>query len=109
MQIEATEVIWLEQHELSLPELSELSGLPKTLLEQLMDSGAIAPVARRRDQEVRFGAAALHVARTARRLQTDFELDMDALTLALGLLDRIAELEAQIQALRARLPQGAQP
>jgi hypothetical protein len=34
---------------------------------------------------------------------------MDALTLALGLLDRIAELEAQIQALRARLPQGAQP
>jgi hypothetical protein len=29
MRIEATEVLWFEQHVLSLPELAELSGLPQ--------------------------------------------------------------------------------
>jgi hypothetical protein len=31
MRLEVTEVLWFEQHELSLPELAELSGLPLAL------------------------------------------------------------------------------
>jgi chaperone modulatory protein CbpM len=104
MRIESTEVLWLEQHVLSLPELAELSGLPRAVLEELLDYGAIAPL-EPAATDVRFGAAALQAARTARRLQADFELDIQALALALSLLDRVAHLEAQIQELRAKLPQ----
>jgi hypothetical protein len=104
MRIESTEVLWFEQHVLSLPELAELSGLPREVLEQLLDCGAIVPL-EPGGMDTRFGAAALRTARTARRLQSDFELDIQALALALGLLDRVAELEAQLRELRAKLPQ----
>jgi len=101
---ESTEVIWFEQHVLSLPELAELSGLPAPVLEELLDCGAIAPLDPVSSQ-LQFGAVALRTARTARRLRSDFELDIEALALALSLLDRVAQLEAQVQELRAKLPQ----
>jgi chaperone modulatory protein CbpM len=104
MHIEATEVLWFEQHVLSLSELAELSGLPTTMLEELLDCGAIAPLEPGM-REIRFGASALRIARSARRLQADFELDLQGLALALRLLERVTELEAQMRALRARLPQ----
>ena len=106
MQIEVTEVLWFEQHELSMPELAELSGLQMTLAEELLDCGAIAPLELRRARaDLRFGSAALRAARAARRLRSDFELDLQALVLALGLLERVADLEAQLRELRARQPQ----
>jgi chaperone modulatory protein CbpM len=104
MRIETTEVMWFEQHELSLPELADLSGLPQQVLGELLDCGAIEPLGRQAGSETRFGAAALQAARTARRLQADFELDVQGLVLALRLLERVAELETQLQSLRARLP-----
>ena len=103
MHFEATEMIWFEQHVLSLSELEQLSGLPRSLLAELLDCGAIAPL-EGDAAELRFGAAALRTARAARRLRADFELDLQALVLALGLLDRVAELEAQLRELRARVP-----
>jgi hypothetical protein len=106
MQLEITEVLWFEQHELSLPELAELSGLPLTLVEDLLDCGAIAPLDLRTARaDLRFGSLALRTARAAVRLRSDFELDVQALVLALGLLDRVADLEAQLRELRARQPQ----
>jgi chaperone modulatory protein CbpM len=107
MRIEATEVLWLDQHVLSLPELAELSGLPQAVLEELLDCGAITALetADPAGPDARFGAAALRAARTARRLRTDFELDVQALIVALSLLDRVAELEARLRELRARQPQ----
>ena len=106
MQLEVTEVLWFEQHELSLSELAELSGLPLGLAEELLDCGAIAPLELRRTRtELRFGSAALRTARAAGRLRADFELDVQALVLALGLLERVADLEAQVRDLRARQPQ----
>ena len=106
MQLEVTEVLWFEQHELSLPELAELSGLPPALLEELLDCGAIAPLKLQRVRtELRFGSAALRTARAAGRLRADFELDLQSLVLALGLLERVADLEAQLRELRARQPQ----
>jgi hypothetical protein len=104
MRIDASEVLWFEQHELSLRELEELSGLPHRLIVELLECGAIAPLAAA-GTEARFGAAALRTARTAGRLRADFELNVEALVLALGLLERVADLEAQLRELRARQPQ----
>jgi hypothetical protein len=104
MRVEASEVLWLEQHELSLAELEELSGLPSRVILELLDCGAIAPLDAA-GREARFGAAALRAARTAGRLRADFELDVQALVVALGLLERVAELEAQLRELRAQHPQ----
>jgi chaperone modulatory protein CbpM len=108
MPIESMEVLWFEQHELSLSELAGLSGLPLAVLEELLDCGAITPI-ESPGFEARFGAAALRAARAARRLRSDFELDIQALGLALSLLDRVAELEAQLRELRAKLPQRYPP
>lgn len=103
MRVELTEMLWLEEHELSSSELAALSGLSPELLGELVRCGAVAPL----DESVpepRFGAAALRTVRTARRLQDELELDAPALMFALGLLDRIDALEAQLRQLRAKLP-----
>jgi chaperone modulatory protein CbpM len=103
MRIELTEMLWFEEHAVTLPELSDLCALPMTLLEELVGAGAIIPLASD-VAPVRFGGKALTAARAARRLHRDFELDSSALVVALGLLERVRELEEEVEALRARLP-----
>jgi chaperone modulatory protein CbpM len=105
MKLELTEVCWLDaQQELTLAELAALSGLSEAELRELADYGAIVP----RDPQAEplmFGADCLVTARTACRLRADFELDMPGLALALALLGRIRNLEAQLHALSAMLPE----
>lgn len=103
MRIELNEVIWTEEQILSFDELAELSGLPSALLAELVHGGGIVPLVPD-EPEPRYGAAALAAARHARQLQEDFELDVSALLLVLGLCDRVAELEARLRELQARLP-----
>lgn len=107
MRVELTQVHWLDQHhELSLLELVELSGLLEADLRELVDVGAMVPV----DPDATpwtFRADCIATARTARRLRADFELDAQGLALALRLLDRIRDLEAQLCDLRAQLPRRA--
>jgi chaperone modulatory protein CbpM len=103
MRVELTEMIWVDEHVVSLPELAELTGLPVGMLEELVSAGAIEPIDAA-SAEPRFGAAALSAARHASRLREDFDLDAQALPLVLGLLDRIDGLEQQLRSLRARLP-----
>ena len=103
MRIELTEMLWFEEHVISLPELAELSGLPRELLEELVRCGAIAPLDSS-EREPRFGASALVAARNARRLRTDFELDLPALLLVLGLLERVNELGGRVRELQAKSP-----
>lgn len=103
MRVELSQMLWFEEHAVSLSELAELTGLPGGVLEELVSLGAIAPIDAS-SAEPRFGASALSAARHARRLHEDFDLDPQALPLVLGLLDRIDALEQQLQALRARLP-----
>jgi len=103
MRIELTEMVWLEDHVLSLPRLAVISGLPPELLEELVSCGAIMPIDASMP-ELRFGSAALRAARHARRLRADFELDTQALLYAMGLLDRIQALELQLAEIKAKLP-----
>jgi chaperone modulatory protein CbpM len=96
-------VLWFEEHSVTLPELSELCALPLALLQELVGSGAIVPL-EAGEAELRFGGQALSAARTAQRLRDAFELDAAGLLLALGLLDRVSDLERELRALRARVP-----
>lgn len=104
MQIDATEATWLEsKREFSLAELAELSGLPEALLRELVEYGALAPLDPRAAQWT-FSASLVVAVRTARRLREDLELEPQALALALTLVERIRELEAELCQARAQLP-----
>jgi len=104
MRIELTELVWLEEHsDLTLAELSELSGFTEEELRELEACGAIAPVDRA-EPDPRFTARGLVAAGKARRLRDDFELDAQGLAVALALLERIGALEDELRELRAQLP-----
>jgi chaperone modulatory protein CbpM len=104
MRVELTEVAWLDEtHELSLAELAQLSGLSETELRDLVDFGAITPIDPSAAQRT-FHARHVVAARVARRLRHDFELDVQGLAVALTLLERVHDLEAQLRELRAQMP-----
>ena len=98
--------MWLhEQHELLLEELCELSGLSEAELRELVDYGVLAPIDSHA-QHWTFSADRLIVARSARRLRKDFDLDPHGVALAVTLLERVRDLEAELRDLRAKLPGG---
>ncbi len=106
MRVELGELTWLDEHrELTLAELSELSGLSEAELRELEDCGAIAPADPTAVTQT-FGAQCIVIARTAFRLRHDFELDERGLAVALALIDRVRELEAELRSLSAQLPRG---
>jgi chaperone modulatory protein CbpM len=101
---EYSEALWPDEREtLPLRALAELSGLSEDELLELIDCGALAPFSEGSGQHT-FSAVSITVARTARRLRDDFELDPHGVAVLLAYVERIRELEAQLRALRARLP-----
>jgi chaperone modulatory protein CbpM len=104
MRVELTEALWLEEHhELSLFDLAESSGLEEAELHDLVDCGAIVPV----DPHaltLTFHAEAIVAAKTAARLRQAFELDAHSLALAMMLLERVHDLETQLNRLQAQVP-----
>jgi chaperone modulatory protein CbpM len=102
--VEITETLWLDERgSVTLIELSQCSGLTESELRELVDMGALEPV----DEDApqwSFGSRCIVAARAACRLRDDFELDTSGLAVALSLLERIEELEAEVQRVRARLP-----
>jgi chaperone modulatory protein CbpM len=106
MKINGTERIWLnEQAICSARNLAEVSGLSNEELGDLIENGVIAPVDANA-QPMSFPLRYIVVASTARRLRDDFELDPHGVTLAMTLMQRIAELEMELNAVRARLGHG---
>lgn len=106
MNIEIAQAVWMEDHApLSMEELAAAAGLPAGLLREIVDSGAIAPTGGTRSQQ-RFTGECIAAVQVARRLHADFELDANGIALALTLLQRIHELEAQLGRLRTQLPGG---
>jgi len=89
-----------ERGEVSFAQLIEYSGLPEGEVRELVAYGALVP----HDPGAAswsFDASALSIARTARRLRRDFELDANAVSLLLSYVERIRDLEGQLRALRA--------
>jgi chaperone modulatory protein CbpM len=104
MKIELTEAVWLEERGVvSLRELAESSGLSEPELEDLVALGAIEPVDPDA-QQWNFAAGCIISARAACRLRDDFELDVQGLALVMSLLDRVEELETELQRLHAHVP-----
>lgn len=93
---------------LTLEELVELSGLSSELLIKLVDYGALAPVEpqqQARPGQLRFTSDCVVAVRTASRLREDFDLDANAISVALMLIERIHELEARLRELQCQFPQ----
>lgn len=99
MNIEHSELIWLdEQHEVTLDELVELSGLSRQELHQLVESGALIPNNQAADTW-HFSSHCIVSIRTLSRLKQDFELEQNALGLLLVFLERIRKLEFELREL----------
>ncbi|WP_211451063.1 chaperone modulator CbpM [Collimonas antrihumi] len=98
------EAVWLNDIALcSLDELAEFSGLSHDELADLVEIGAIEPDRSAAPAHV-FRAQTIVLARTARRLRDDFELDIHGVAMALNLLQKIHALETRLAALDAKLP-----
>src|SRR4051812_24837361 len=106
VKVELTETLWLDERgTVTLVELAECSGLSEIELRELVDVGALEPLDAA-SSDLSFGARCIVAARAACRLRNDFELDTSGLAVALSLLERVHELESELQRMRARLPRS---
>jgi chaperone modulatory protein CbpM len=104
MELDEIEAVWMDERaEFSLAEMVRCSGLSENDLRELVDFGVLVP-ADPQAAEWTFAGEVAVTMQMAGRLHSDLELDPQALALALTLLGRIRELEAQVRALRAQLP-----
>ena len=104
MASEHTEALWPDARDrLRLSDQADLAGLTEAELLELVDCGALTPAEGTPGQWV-FGMRSLTVARAARRLREDFELEPHGVALLLAFIDRIRQLEAELRLLQARLP-----
>jgi chaperone modulatory protein CbpM len=106
MIINTADLIWLNDADVcSIEQLADVSGLSIDEIDDLIKSGVIAPV----DNAAGTTFFQLHyvtTAMTARRLRDDFELDRHGVALALTLMQRINELEAELKAVHGNLRQA---
>ncbi len=103
MKTELTDAQWLHDAEVSIEELAELSGLSTDLLRERVEYGALIP-ADTHSAHWSFTADCVVTVRAVSRLREDFDLDANALSVALNLIERIHGLEAQLRELRSQLP-----
>jgi chaperone modulatory protein CbpM len=84
-------------------ELAGMCNLTLAELDELVDYGALVPLAGEAGSRV-FSASCVPPLREASRLRTHYDLDLFTASLLLGYLQRIAQLEQQLRALHAHLP-----
>jgi len=92
-----------EPHWLALSELADQAGLTEIELHELVEYGALAPANETGGQWL-FSAHSVTIARTAHRLGVEYDLEPPGVALLLAYVERIRELEAEVNALRALLP-----
>ncbi|MDO8280359.1 MAG: chaperone modulator CbpM [Burkholderiaceae bacterium] len=99
-----TEFLWLDTQEtVALSELSRACGLSAEELDELIGYGALTPLQGAAAAPL-FAADRVPALREACRLRQDFDLDLFAVAMVIGYLDRIARLEREVGALRAQQP-----
>ena len=104
MPTHIVEAVWLNDAGLcTLEQLAECSGLTQAEIQDLVEMGEIVPTSVDAENYL-YQTHYIVIARTARRLRDDFELDAHGLAMALNLLGRIRELENQLDAAYAKLP-----
>jgi chaperone modulatory protein CbpM len=104
MAIQGTELAWLDEREtVTVTELSRVCALSEAELQELIDYGTLEPPHVVRQQRV-FSARCVMPLRRAARLRQDLDLDLYAVAVLLGCLERIDTLEHELRSLQARLP-----
>ena len=91
-----------ERSELAFAELVSASRFSREELIELIDLGALQPSGFD-EPSWRFSSGALATLHAAERLRSAFELDVPALAVALGLLERIEELQHRVRELECQL------
>jgi chaperone modulatory protein CbpM len=95
MTEQPTDAIWLNESDVcSIEHLADVSGLSLDEVRDLVDSGVILPV--RTEEPASFPLHYVVTVITARRLRDDFELDRHGVAVALMLVQRIRQLEAEL-------------
>jgi len=96
-------VEWIDETaELRFAELLSASGFSREQVLDLVDLGAIQP--RGADEATwRFSRRALETLRAAEQLRVAFELDTPGLAFALGLLERIEDLQRRVRELECQV------
>jgi len=103
MALHITDSVWLNTSDIcSFEHVVEVSGLSADELHELVETGVIAP-SNDDPRNYFFHTECIVTARRARRLRDDFDLDTHGLALALSLLRRMEDLEAELAELRVRL------
>ena len=88
-----------EQFEIELEELAGATGLSVDEIVELVEYGVFEPLGGA-GMQWRFSARCVTLGRRASRLRSDFELDAPGTALVVALLERIEELEAEVNRLR---------
>lgn len=100
----AIEFAWTDVREtVTVAELARSCGLTADDVRELVEYGGLRPLPFPGIDPV-FHADALPALREAARLRRDFDLDLFAVAILLGYLERIAVLERQVHSLQAQVP-----
>ncbi len=109
MTVQITESVWLNASDIcSFDHLAQVSGLGPDHLLALVEAGVLEPT-NQDPHNYYFSIDCIVIARRARRLRDDFDLDPDGMALAVNLLRRINDLEAQVNDLHAKFNPGRKP
>ncbi|UCV16910.1 chaperone modulator CbpM [Quatrionicoccus australiensis] len=100
MSRQLSEAVWLNDTAVcDIEHLAEVSGLSIGEVNDLVDIGVIVPSGRPAGTLV-FQLCQVLTVKRARRLRDDFQLDHHGVALALTLIRRIGELQAELDVLR---------
>lgn len=104
MATEATDWSWLDPlRRIEQSELAEICGLCMADLDELVEYGTLVPVMGEPGSR-QFSASCVPPLREAARLRSHYDLDLFTISLLLGYLQRIAQLEQQLRSLNAHIP-----
>lgn len=95
------DLTWLDSSEtMNIVELSRACGLDTGELAELVEYGALTPLSSDTEETV-FNVVCVAPLRKVCRLRVDYDLDLFTLAVLMGYLNRIEELERQLQALES--------
>lgn len=104
MATDAPDLHWLDAHRhIDQAELAHMCSLTVAELDELVEYGALVPVAEAGGGPRQFSAGCVGPLREAVRLRGYYDLELFTVSLLLGYLQRIDHLEHQLRALQAHV------
>lgn len=108
MQIKPSDWAWLDtRRSVDQAELARMCSLGAAEIDELVDYGVLIPLVNERRDRRLFRAAVVPSLREAVRLRADFDLDLFTMSLLLGYLQRIVQLEQQLRSSHVHLANPA--